>query len=287
VGLIYMNARFYVPAVGRFASADSIVPDNENPEAFNRYSYSYNNPVNFVDPSGHDPLDEQWRAAFQAAHNRSPEWYDRLIRLFSLAFPDEWDWSAFYSPDGALRGTDQLRTILGNAPGGRNWDSMPALLERLAGWYESDETEAFVRDIGTLFAGLSDRFQSSTNFAVTGCETGLTCDNVVAPPSHAWAYLQVGQMPEKLTGTSDPDANVHHWAWALVLGYQEGSGAIAINSYREFQQAGGPIQAFRNVNSRADIWLGNRGALLGNDLRTFGASANTIRFFWQVNVAEW
>jgi RHS repeat-associated protein len=53
VGLIYMNARFYVPSIGRFASADTIVPNPTNPQAFNRYSYVKNNPLNRVDPTGH------------------------------------------------------------------------------------------------------------------------------------------------------------------------------------------------------------------------------------------
>ncbi len=53
LGLIYMNARYYVPGIGRFASADTIVPDPANPQSFNRCSYVYNNPVRLVDPSGH------------------------------------------------------------------------------------------------------------------------------------------------------------------------------------------------------------------------------------------
>lgn len=53
--LIYMNARYYVPEVGRFASPDTIVPDPSNPQSYNRYSYSYNDPVNHTDPTGHDP----------------------------------------------------------------------------------------------------------------------------------------------------------------------------------------------------------------------------------------
>ena len=53
VGLIYMNARYYLPEVGRFISPDSIVPDPGNPQSYNRYSYGYNNPVKYVDPSGH------------------------------------------------------------------------------------------------------------------------------------------------------------------------------------------------------------------------------------------
>jgi RHS repeat-associated protein len=32
VGLIYMNARYYVPSLGRFASADTLVPDPTNPQ---------------------------------------------------------------------------------------------------------------------------------------------------------------------------------------------------------------------------------------------------------------
>jgi RHS repeat-associated protein len=53
VGLIYMNARFYVPGIGRFASADTIVPNPFNAQAYNRYAYVYNNPLLYSDPSGH------------------------------------------------------------------------------------------------------------------------------------------------------------------------------------------------------------------------------------------
>ncbi len=53
LGLVYMNARYYLPEIGRFISADSIVPDPQNPQSFNRYSYVLNSPMNFVDPTGH------------------------------------------------------------------------------------------------------------------------------------------------------------------------------------------------------------------------------------------
>lgn len=61
IGLIYMNARYYVPYLNRFLSADTIVPDPANPQSFNRYSYVENRPINFNDPTGHcsgDPNDE-------------------------------------------------------------------------------------------------------------------------------------------------------------------------------------------------------------------------------------
>ena len=52
VGLIYMNARYYLPEVGRFISADTIVPEPGNPQSHNRYSYVLNSPLNFTDPTG-------------------------------------------------------------------------------------------------------------------------------------------------------------------------------------------------------------------------------------------
>ena len=53
IGLIYMNARFYVPGLGRFASADTIVPNPANPQSMNRFSYVRNSPFTYFDPSGH------------------------------------------------------------------------------------------------------------------------------------------------------------------------------------------------------------------------------------------
>jgi RHS repeat-associated protein len=36
LGLIYMNARYYLPEVGRFISPDTIVPEPGNPQSYNR-----------------------------------------------------------------------------------------------------------------------------------------------------------------------------------------------------------------------------------------------------------
>ncbi|CZF86817.1 RHS repeat-associated core domain-containing protein [Grimontia marina] len=54
--LINMNARLYDPVYGRFISADTIIPEPGMSGSYNRYSYVYNNPVNFTDPSGHNPF---------------------------------------------------------------------------------------------------------------------------------------------------------------------------------------------------------------------------------------
>ncbi len=52
-GLYNYNARLYDPLLGRFISADSVIPEPGNLQAFNRYSYCVNNPLVYVDPGGH------------------------------------------------------------------------------------------------------------------------------------------------------------------------------------------------------------------------------------------
>jgi RHS repeat-associated protein len=58
IGLYDYHARWYDPYLNRFISADTIVPDPNNPQDFNRYAYVRNNPLRYIDPSGHQGDDE-------------------------------------------------------------------------------------------------------------------------------------------------------------------------------------------------------------------------------------
>jgi RHS repeat-associated protein len=52
LSLIHMNGRVFDPVMGRFLSADPFVPAPSLTQSFNRYSYTRNNPLSFIDPSG-------------------------------------------------------------------------------------------------------------------------------------------------------------------------------------------------------------------------------------------
>ena len=54
---VYMGARYYDPIAARFLSADSLVPDVESSQSFNRYAYVNNSPLGSADATGHLPSD--------------------------------------------------------------------------------------------------------------------------------------------------------------------------------------------------------------------------------------
>ncbi len=51
-GLINMNGRMYDPTVGRMLSPDNYIQSPDYTQSLNRYSYCFNNPLKYTDPSG-------------------------------------------------------------------------------------------------------------------------------------------------------------------------------------------------------------------------------------------
>ena len=55
-GIYSYGARFYSPRLGRFLSADTVVPNFADPQSLNRFAYVRNNPLKYIDPTGHTVL---------------------------------------------------------------------------------------------------------------------------------------------------------------------------------------------------------------------------------------
>ncbi|WP_386341853.1 RHS repeat-associated core domain-containing protein [Xanthomonas citri pv. citri] len=51
-GLIYMQQRYYDPAIPRFLSVDPVTASSDPIRFFNRYKYASSNPYRFIDPDG-------------------------------------------------------------------------------------------------------------------------------------------------------------------------------------------------------------------------------------------
>ena len=59
-GLEYLRARYYNAEEGRFFQEDTYLGDITDPLTLNRYAYVKNSPLNYVDPSGHEPIGEEF-----------------------------------------------------------------------------------------------------------------------------------------------------------------------------------------------------------------------------------
>jgi RHS repeat-associated protein len=55
VGLYYYGARYYDQSIGRFISPDTVIPNAADSQSYNRYAYCLNDPIQFNDPTGHEP----------------------------------------------------------------------------------------------------------------------------------------------------------------------------------------------------------------------------------------
>ncbi len=55
-GLYYLKARYYDPNVGRFVNEDTVEGEVNNPLSLNIYGYVSNNPLIYIDPTGHQQM---------------------------------------------------------------------------------------------------------------------------------------------------------------------------------------------------------------------------------------
>jgi RHS repeat-associated protein len=64
LNLIHMNGRIYDPGIGRFMQADPVIQAPGNAQSWNAYTYVFNNPLRYTDPTGMLGQEErQWLGA--------------------------------------------------------------------------------------------------------------------------------------------------------------------------------------------------------------------------------
>jgi RHS repeat-associated protein len=65
--VIHMNGRIYDPTLGRFLQPDPIIQAPDNPQNWNAYSYVFNNPYKYTDPTGYlGQTERNWLGAIVA-----------------------------------------------------------------------------------------------------------------------------------------------------------------------------------------------------------------------------
>ncbi len=67
------GARYYDPVLGRFLQIDSYLGDPADPRTLNRYSYALNNPLGYVDPTGHNACEPDDTACLEEEKKKKEE----------------------------------------------------------------------------------------------------------------------------------------------------------------------------------------------------------------------
>jgi RHS repeat-associated protein len=114
-GLVYMQARYYDPLIGRFLSSDPVGPSAGNLFKFNRYNYANGNPIANLDPDGRDTVGEQIAENAQAASDAGDHFATYGWAFAGIA------WNAF--------GAESLSKVVDEGSSSTTGDKVGAVVE--------------------------------------------------------------------------------------------------------------------------------------------------------------
>ncbi len=163
IGLYFYNARWYDAVLGRFAQADTIVPEPRDSQSLNRYSYVLNNPWRYVDPTGLFSEEE-------------------IMKYLGV---DTWDEVlAFFETGGHLAGKWGWLAVLRQAQLG---DEVQ-FLEGYAGFWPAPGPGASIASRGTFV-------ESNGSLYVRGAEGNLIAGSEVAKTGNAYLLARPSSDP--------------------------------------------------------------------------------------------
>ncbi len=197
--LMFFKARYFSPAVGRFLSADSIVPGAGNPQSLNRYSYGLNNPVKYRDPTGHYVCDEDTGDCSTRRWHRFGASADltrgQLRAFFGLKLTEDagqrWAAADIRNISEAVQQTAAARdyaTWNGNTPTAR---SVGGLFQNVMGSVEFNRDADTGRDGAYAFTSNAGQLIQVYSNAPAG---GLSPQNATHELGHAFAQ-HLGRRP--------------------------------------------------------------------------------------------
>ncbi len=144
--LYYYNARYYDPTIGLFTTADTIVPNSTDSQAYNRYMYVMGNPITYTDPSGNIPKTVPPWHCFTGPDRKCDLDQPGVTVLDEISRKhDKAGANCYFSRCGGLR--DQLKTIVADlawigeglwnlVTGGFIWGNFIKAFEDVDEWHD-------------------------------------------------------------------------------------------------------------------------------------------------------
>jgi RHS repeat-associated protein len=142
IKLVQMGARWYDPEIGRWLSPDTIVPDPVSPQQFNRFSFVTNNPLKYIDPTGHcGEGSTPGEGVSQEHHDLLCKLHDEALRLSGLV------------KQGGLTDLEALVQLLNFAAPLYEYS-----YTTIMGPNMRSDTTGFIRDLGIVVGGTDYTF---------------------------------------------------------------------------------------------------------------------------------
>jgi RHS repeat-associated protein len=220
--LVHMGGRVYDPSLGRFLSADLFIQSPYDSQSYNRYSYTFNNPLSYIDPTGY--MSDMITWAMQASYNHSSSWmWSNDVRacncMVNKTIQEKRNWEVRNSIYEWEYVGDEAFNVGGGSFNDQIKAQVAALNARIngSGGVRAGKGSAGAAGVGLRLPSLS----SVTNFTV-----GL--GNTVS-------FGIGGYLSEKVNGSGSFDKN---------------SDAFAVGSYAGVLSSGGVIKGAGNVAAK-------------------------------------
>ena len=182
-GLDYAQFRFYASGQGRFPSADLMAGTLRVPQSMNRYSYSQNDPVNLIDPSGLFVYCWQMQHSDDGGEN----WYGTT------------PWSCVDTEEGGGHGTlDDGSSPGGGGSGvgggtGGGQDQGKAFQERMAKQFLQDLTDCVKEIYNITLTGFQEALKGQSGLLSNGYFEGKDAKgNAIRVVNDVGSYSTLG-----------------------------------------------------------------------------------------------
>ena len=190
------------PYINRFLSADTIVPGYANPQNLNRYSYVTNNPLRYIDPTGHmqvqdGPQQDRFKPSVAEAYRPRPRRSGRTNRGQSEPPSGSIYASLYVLPSNAVHdaklstAAEESYTGWGGS-GEMPYTFNPSPFDRVSG----------ITSLASDFHNSPNSYPINIRIDWHGNDSGLSIDNVqVSNHSPTLVTLQGIQVSNGLTST--------------------------------------------------------------------------------------
>lgn len=127
IGLMYFKARYLDPKLGRFISADSVVPSAYFSIDYDRYAYSRNSPIKYRDPSGHKACDGDSEEDCEVV--TAPAWTaDDWAQVYGIEFTGNWQLAHKWA---VIRGVMAVGGRFADTLTGSSWEAFRSVFGQM------------------------------------------------------------------------------------------------------------------------------------------------------------